>query len=428
MPLQGARSKDFDVNTKKVREPRRIELVILKNRNVVPYAKIPIRYYEKYSLFQERRITCAAATLRWGDTKLRDTMRRILSAILVVVLLTVLGLPVVALDVGVSVVPVLPDNQVESEDKYFDLILQPGETQELALLVSNNSAFDIELSIEAGTATTNANGMIVYAATPQYAEQTLQHAFAQLADVQTESLALPAGATEQVTVSVTMPESPVEGIILGAISVVQTTPQTDEGSNLSHEFAYAIPVKLSGSEERLPVSFEMGDVFLSPQGTQVAISTHIRNVAPAIGKELEILASLYNMEGETVIASAASAVEIAPNSIFPFLVTDDLNLGLDPGDYRMEVKINQGEGEGEWTLEAPISLTKEQLDGLTYNRSSSFQLPSIVRMFLWILAVIVVVAVIAFSLLLLHIRRENKKYDEFMRRQQQIKKSAYPIT
>lgn len=55
MQLQGAGSKDFDVAAEKLRDPRRIELVLLKNRNGVPCARLPLQYYPKYSLFVERR-------------------------------------------------------------------------------------------------------------------------------------------------------------------------------------------------------------------------------------------------------------------------------------------------------------------------------------------------------------------------------------
>jgi replicative DNA helicase len=74
LQLQGAGSRDMDVNAAKAREPRAVELVVLKNRNGVPYAKLPLRYYAKYNLFEEDSPTkappvkareMAAAGLRW---------------------------------------------------------------------------------------------------------------------------------------------------------------------------------------------------------------------------------------------------------------------------------------------------------------------------------------------------------------------------
>jgi replicative DNA helicase len=53
MQLSGAGEKGFDVNKAKLKYPRRVEIVILKNRNGVPYGKVGYHYYAKYSYFEE---------------------------------------------------------------------------------------------------------------------------------------------------------------------------------------------------------------------------------------------------------------------------------------------------------------------------------------------------------------------------------------
>lgn len=50
--LAGAGETGFDVNASKAREPRSVELVMLKNRNGVPYAKVKLDYYAKFNLFE----------------------------------------------------------------------------------------------------------------------------------------------------------------------------------------------------------------------------------------------------------------------------------------------------------------------------------------------------------------------------------------
>lgn len=53
LQLAGAGEQGFDVNTAKARSPRAVELVTLKNRNGVPYAKIEYAYNAKFSYFGE---------------------------------------------------------------------------------------------------------------------------------------------------------------------------------------------------------------------------------------------------------------------------------------------------------------------------------------------------------------------------------------
>lgn len=53
LQLAGAGSKDFDATTEKTKDPREIELVILKNRNGRTGAKIAFRYYPLFNYFEE---------------------------------------------------------------------------------------------------------------------------------------------------------------------------------------------------------------------------------------------------------------------------------------------------------------------------------------------------------------------------------------
>lgn len=323
------------------------------------------------------------------------------------------AVPVAAADAGITVEPILPNNQIDHSKPYFDLLMQAGEEQELVLMITNNTAFDVEVSIEAITASTAPTGLINYTTQPELAEETLENGFAQLAEVPVERVQIAAGAAEQVTVTVHMPEQPLEGVILGAIHVVQETVTPEQGS-LSYQYAYAIAVQLSTGSERPDLNFEIGDVFLSPKDNRVAVTTHIRNITPVVGKKLSLRAVLYDQQGNSYISHSTSELEMAPNSIFPLLLYDELGIGLDPGDYRVEVQLSSGETE--WNLESVITLSADQLSGLAYNRGSGFQMPSIFRLILFILGALVVAALLAFGGLMLHIRKENKKYEEYMRR------------
>lgn len=55
LQLAGAGSKSFDVDAAKAKEPREIELVILKNRNGKTGQKIGYEYFPKFNYFQEKK-------------------------------------------------------------------------------------------------------------------------------------------------------------------------------------------------------------------------------------------------------------------------------------------------------------------------------------------------------------------------------------
>lgn len=69
MQLKGVGTSDFDVNKAKQKEPREVEVVILKNRNGETGGTIPFFYYPKYNFFLEDNgnFIPASDTPFWGS-------------------------------------------------------------------------------------------------------------------------------------------------------------------------------------------------------------------------------------------------------------------------------------------------------------------------------------------------------------------------
>ncbi|MBR7083599.1 MAG: hypothetical protein IKI37_00220, partial [Oscillospiraceae bacterium] len=57
LQLKGAGDKSFDVDAAKAKNPREIELVILKNRNGETGKKIAFRYFPMFNYFEELGIS-----------------------------------------------------------------------------------------------------------------------------------------------------------------------------------------------------------------------------------------------------------------------------------------------------------------------------------------------------------------------------------
>lgn len=51
LQMSAAGEKDFDLNREKMADPRRVDLVLLKNRSGVPYGKVPMLYYSAQNRF-----------------------------------------------------------------------------------------------------------------------------------------------------------------------------------------------------------------------------------------------------------------------------------------------------------------------------------------------------------------------------------------
>ena len=51
LQMSAAGEKDFDLNREKMADPRRVDVVLLKNRSAVPYGKVPLLYYSAENRF-----------------------------------------------------------------------------------------------------------------------------------------------------------------------------------------------------------------------------------------------------------------------------------------------------------------------------------------------------------------------------------------
>lgn len=51
LQMSAAGEKDFDLNREKMADPRRVDVVLLKNRSGVPYGKVPMLYYSAQNRF-----------------------------------------------------------------------------------------------------------------------------------------------------------------------------------------------------------------------------------------------------------------------------------------------------------------------------------------------------------------------------------------
>ncbi|MFB5308698.1 DUF916 domain-containing protein [Enterococcus casseliflavus] len=99
--------------------------------------------------------------------------------IVVIFILTLFFGPVAFADqsAGFSVRPILSENQVNSEVGYFDLNLEPGESQTLSLELRNMSDEEINLSISVHTAFTNVSGVVEYGSDADIPDDTLPFFF-----------------------------------------------------------------------------------------------------------------------------------------------------------------------------------------------------------------------------------------------------------
>ena len=88
--------------------------------------------------------------------------RKICLFMFMLVCLVILANKVSASEMSFSVQAVIPENQIDKSQSYFDLKMQPDQSQDLTVELYNNTEKDLTISVTPNAATTNQNGVVEY--------------------------------------------------------------------------------------------------------------------------------------------------------------------------------------------------------------------------------------------------------------------------
>jgi len=270
-------------------------------------------------------------------------MLRILKITAITTVLTVLfSLPVYASMGGFNTTPIFPANQVAETNSFYDFHAPPGTTQQIIVRInSTRTDTDISMELSLTTATTNRNRIIDYSTMePDLPNPNAFSNIASFVDADIIAsggiLTLSPGEVRDVTVNIAIPPEHFDGMILGAVHVLQilTAEDLSQSGMFANRMAQVLPVRIRGYNTSLPVAFELGHVeaeLYRGRGTIIAEIIH-PNHRMTLGTEME--ARIYPVNSdEPVFHLSGLMVDFAPGSIFPLYITDHAGFGFVAGDY-----------------------------------------------------------------------------------------------
>lgn len=316
--------------------------------------------------------------------------------IVVIFILTLFFGPVTFADqsAGFSVRPILGENQVNSEVGYFDLNLEPGESQTLSLELRNMSDEEVNLSISVHTAFTNVSGVVEYGSDADVPDDTLPFFLADYIEGDGK-ITLSEGETKQVDLLLTLPEDkPFEGVIAAGIRVEEIKDSehlSEESMAIENTLSYVMGLVVSNKREQLSPELDLLAVYADQLNFRNVFSAQIQNQSGTFVNQLEVIASIYNEDQtERLYSTEASGMQMAPHSNFAFPIS--LNgESFVPGTYVLHLQANSGELEWEWTR----SFVVDDQTSKTFNRQD-ITIPSqtnywlLVSIFLVILLLLVI--------------------------------------
>ncbi|KRN23030.1 DUF916 and DUF3324 domain-containing protein [Lacticaseibacillus camelliae] len=272
--------------------------------------------------------------------------------VLIVVWLIAPSRSVLAEGAGFTVTPELPANQLGGNTGWFNLLVKPGQKQDLTVAVGNqaNQAKKLELSLT--NAFTQDNGQVGYEPNQDKDES----AEVQLTAIGSKPIRIDLAAHQgrKVTFQVTPPANGFAGQVLGAIYVRELTESdaaSASGFAVTNRFSMVVAVQLQTSEKLAPPVLHLVSVKAKPESVQATI----QNAAPRLFGQLKLQTEVIPA-GKTkpVLQQLTTNYAMAPNSAFHYQIAPPK--GLEPGEYQLVIAATAGAYK--WRFTRAFSLKK----------------------------------------------------------------------
>lgn len=179
-----------------------------------------------------------------------------------------------------SVTPVLTENQNPEVPSYFDLTVTPNQKQTLKIKIKNNSNESVKYKLYVNTATTNQNGIIDYSINNFEKDESLKLSLKDCLTLTEQLVDVPANSEKEVSLELSVPETPFEGIALGGITV---EPSIEKGSNgVNNIFTRTLAIQLTETAKKISPKLEGGEVKVSQENLRNNVKFELRNITPTI--------------------------------------------------------------------------------------------------------------------------------------------------
>lgn len=342
-------------------------------------------------------------------------MKLLKKSLLIIPIVFFIGLmPLVghAEDMAYSVKANLPENQRETGNTFFDLLVKPEQTQELSITITSGSDKEETYTITPNIATTNNNGVIEYSQTPNKKDSSLKVPFTDLISEKQEITLAPTESKE-VKFTLKMPKKPIEGVVLGGFYIQKKDDEnqgkTDRKVMIENKYAYVIGARLIESEKESEPKLAINDITPGLINYRTAVSVNLQNTAPRIIKGLSV-DGYVTEKGSTEVLHQTKKDDLmmAPNSNFDYAVLWDKQ-ELKPGKYTMHVKASIKELSYEESFEKNFEIDAKEAkeankEAVELEKGPDYQF--------YILIGVAIFGVLLLVGLLVYLVRKNKKKQE----------------
>ncbi|WP_164847988.1 DUF916 and DUF3324 domain-containing protein [Lacticaseibacillus hulanensis] len=295
----------------------------------------------------------------------------------------------------------LPENQLNTSASYFDLLVKPGSSQNLSVVITNSDTRAHKYRVSTNRSETNTNGIVDYNKHGKKRPKSLALDIEAMMP-KTSKVTVPAKSARTVSLKLTVPMQRFSGVLLGGIRVAEldtTSGNTSsKGLTLKNKFAYVLGLQLREDKD---VSGVKPDMTLNKVGaTQINnrnyISTYLENTKPTIMRDVRVRAKVYKDGSSSVfVKNDKSDMMMAPNSVFAYPINAN-EYPLKPGNYRVVVDAWAENAKYHWHFAKSFVISAALADNL--NKTAVDQKKPQIN---WLLYILIALAILIFLILIL---------------------------
>lgn len=235
-----------------------------------------------------------------------------------------------------TVTAVIPSNQIDKNQTYFDLRMEPKQTQTIQVRIDNHSDRQMTVIPSIINATTTLYGDINYTDEHAKADESLKFPLTSIVQP-VHAVTLNGRESRLLDLRLVMPEEKQNGVILGGIHFIEKSdqaakPEKHSAILIQNQYAYVIGLKLNEGTAVQP-DLHFKSIKMYALNNQEIAAMNIQNSRAVIVHDLSVKTRVMKEGSKKIIQSGTKKnMRMAPNSNFDMPIIQNV-ASLRPGKY-----------------------------------------------------------------------------------------------
>lgn len=271
-----------------------------------------------------------------------------------------------ASELNFGVTPVLPENQTNKSESYFDITPKKGEKQILEVKLANRTAKDVVVEAMFNRATTNRNGIVEYGVNQNHQDSSLKLNIEDVVKVLDQEVTVKANSDKVVRVEISEIKEDFPGVLASGLTFKEKRTEEraedteNQGLAIKNEFAYVVALLIHGNvlQKDIPSEVILNDVKPDQLNYRNVILANLQNTKEKYVNKVTV-AGQVTKKGQTksLYSIKKEHLQLAPNSNFDLPIPLE-GQKLKAGTY--EVTLNVVSDSGEWQFKKEFTITAKK--------------------------------------------------------------------